>query len=204
MRTVGRAAWYTTLAALLGGAVFFGTRRLADFAHRTRLQVAVPLLVVLVLWAVFLTWWVRRDDPAAWMAALAALATGMLFLHISLLDTRSLRERGVEQHARIAKVTTKFNADDTSYQVYTLEALDGPPINGTATGSFGGSKEVGETVTVTTDPSGQVAPQLGKRPSAAKQLWMGRVDSALAVLLVPVLIGWTVERTKKRPARPRS
>ncbi|MFF2149236.1 hypothetical protein [Kitasatospora sp. NPDC058190] len=203
MRTVGRAAWNTALAALLGGAVFFTIRKLADFAHRNHLQVGVPVLVVLVLWTVFLTWWVRRDDPAVWMVAVATLATGMLFLHIALLDTRSLRDHGLEQHARITRVTTEFNADDTSYQRYTLEALDGPPINGTAAGDLGGSKQVGDTVTVTTDPSGHVAPQLGKLPSAAKQLWMGRIDTAVAVLLVPALIGWAMERTKKRPARPR-
>ncbi|MGA5821505.1 hypothetical protein ACPC54_26990 [Kitasatospora sp. NPDC094028] len=203
MRTVGRAAWNAALAALLGGVVFFGVRTLADFAHRTRNQVGVPVLVLLVLTAVYLTWVVRRDDPARWMASLGAIATAMLFVHIALLDARALRDHGLEQHARIAKVQTKFNADNTDYQVYTLEALDGPPINGTATGDLGGSREVGEIVVVTTDPSGQVAPKLGKLPSAATQVWMGRVDTALAVLLVPALIGWAKERTRKRPGRQR-
>ncbi|MFI6115203.1 hypothetical protein [Kitasatospora sp. NPDC051164] len=201
MRTVGRAAWNTALAASLGAAVFFGTRELADLAHRTHGQVAVPTVTLLILLAVFLTWYMRRGKPPGWMLSLAAIATAMLFLHISLLDTRALREHGLEQHARITDVQTKFNADNTDYQVYTLEAMDGPPIKGTATGSLGGSKQVGEIVTVTTDPSGQVAPKLGKLPSAAMQLWMGRVDTVLALLLVPVLIGWTMERTKKRTGR---
>ncbi|MGW1179439.1 hypothetical protein ACWD4P_37655 [Kitasatospora sp. NPDC002543] len=203
MRTVGRAAWNAALAALLGGAVFFGVRRLADFAHRTHSQTAVPLLVLFVLMAVYLTWVVRRDDSAVWMASLGAVATVMLFIHITLLDTRALREHGLEQHARITGVQTKSNADNTDYQVYTLEALDGPPINETATGGLGGSKRVGEIVTVTTDPAGRVAPKLGRLPSAATQAWMGRVDTVLAVLLVPVLIGWTRERTRKRPGQQR-
>ncbi|MFD8598188.1 hypothetical protein ACFV1L_24610 [Kitasatospora sp. NPDC059646] len=201
MRTAGRAAWNAALAALLGGAVFFGDRKLADFAHRTHGQAAVPLLVLLVLITVHLTWVVRRDDPALLMTLLGAIATAMLFVHISVLDSRALREHGLEQHARITRVQTKFNADNTDYQVYTLEALDGPPITGTATGTLGGSRRVGETVTVTTDPSGQVAPTLGGLPSAAEQLWMGRLDTALAVLLVPVLIGWTRERTRKHSGR---
>lgn len=203
MRTVGRAAWNAALAVLLGGVVFFGVRGLADFAHRTHNQSGVPLLVLFVLIAVYLTWVVRRDDPAMWMASLGAIAVAMLFVHIALLDARALREHGLEQHARITEVQTKLDTDNTDYQVYTLEALDGPPINETATGSLGGSRRVGEIVTVTTDPSGQVAPKLGRLPSAAMQVWMGRADTALAVLLVPVLIGWTRERAGKRPGRQR-
>ncbi|MEU4587366.1 hypothetical protein AB0F92_35815 [Kitasatospora aureofaciens] len=127
----------------------------------------------------------------------------MLYVHISLLDTRALREHGLEQHSRITQVQTKFNADNSDYQVYTLEALDGPPINETAQG-HGGSGEAGTIITVTTDPSGQVAPKLGKLPSAATQLWLSRVDTALAVLLVPVLIGWTRKRTRECPGAQRA
>ncbi|MFJ9448365.1 hypothetical protein ACIRRH_42135 [Kitasatospora sp. NPDC101235] len=203
MRTVGRAAGYAALAALLGGAVFFAVRKLADGAHRNHVQEGVPLLVLLVVMAVYLTRMVRDHDIDGWIAALCAIATVMLYVHISLLDTRALREHGLEQHARITKVQTKFNADNTDYQVYTLEALDGPPINGTAEG-HGGSGGVGTIVTVTTDPSGQVAPKLGKLPSAATQLWLGRVDAALAVLLVPVLIGWARKRTRKCPGPQRA
>ncbi|MFI2612532.1 hypothetical protein [Kitasatospora sp. NPDC018619] len=203
MRTVGRAVRSAALAAVVGGGVFLGVRGLADFAHRTHNQVGVPVLVLLVLMAVYLPWVVRRDDPTVWMAVLGAVATVMLFVHIALLDTRALREHGLEQHARITKVQTKFNADNTDYQVYTLEALDGPPIDETATGSLGGSRRVGDVVTVTTDSTGRIAPKLGGLPSAATQAWLGRVDTALAVLVVAVLIGWTAERTGKRPGRRR-
>ncbi|MFJ9611514.1 hypothetical protein ACIRS1_34760 [Kitasatospora sp. NPDC101176] len=198
MRTVGRAAAYAASAALLGGGVVVVVRKLAGLAHRSQGQEGVPLLVLLVVMAVYITRMVRNHDIDGWIASLCAIATVMLYVHISLLDTRALREHGLEQHARITKVQTRFNADDSDYQVYTLEALDGPPIDRTAQGRSG-SGEVGTIITVTTDPSGQVAPKPGGLPSAATQLWLGRVDTALTVLLVPVLAGWTRKRIGKCP-----
>ncbi|MFJ5924395.1 hypothetical protein ACIQF6_17535 [Kitasatospora sp. NPDC092948] len=203
MRTLGRVAGNVALAALIWAAVLFAFRGLAELSYRASMQVAMPAIVITVLWIVFAAWSSSHKDPTGWMIVVAVLAVVMLIAHSYLLDVRALRDHGLLQHARITKVTTEFNADNTSYPRYTLEAIDGPPITGTVTAGSGSSYRVGDTVTVTTDPSGHVGTELGTLPSATAERWTRWVDTAAAALMIPALAGWAITRIRKRPTPER-
>ncbi|WP_035870117.1 hypothetical protein [Kitasatospora cheerisanensis] len=203
MRTAGRAVGTTVLGALLWAAVFFAVRGLAGFSYRHSLQIAMPATVIAALFILFAGWSASRQDPTGWMIVLAVLGVAMLIAHTHLLDVRALRDHGTEQHARITEVTTHFNADNTSYPRYTLEALDGPPINGTVDGGLTDSHRIGDTVTVITDPTGHVPPDLGTLPSATAQLWTTRADDAIAALMIFPAAGWALDRIRKPRKRTR-
>ncbi|MGW4382275.1 hypothetical protein [Kitasatospora sp. NPDC004531] len=198
MRTAGRAVGYAVLAALLWAAVFFGVRELAGLSYRFGLQIVVPAVLISALFIALAAWPAARRDPTGWTVALAVLAVVMLFAHSHLLDVRALRDHGLEQHARVTRVTTEWDADNNSYPRLTLEALDGPPITDLVDGRLGSSYRVGQTVTVTTDPTGHVHTELGALPSTAHQRWTARVDTATGLLMAVPLTGWALSRTRTR------
>ncbi|MFI9787668.1 hypothetical protein ACIHEI_29805 [Kitasatospora sp. NPDC051984] len=204
MRMAGRAVWNSALAALIWAAVFFGLRGLAEYSYQQHLQAIVPTLVIIAMWIAFIAWVGSRDDPTGWLVIVAVLGTIMLVGHMHLLDVRALRDHGIEQHARVTRVTTEWDANNNSHQRYTLEALDGPPITATIDGGYGDYYDVGDTVTVTTDPTGHVGPQLGTTPSTGDERWTARIDTATAVLMGAPLTAWAVERTRKRRSPDRS
>ncbi|MFF2629537.1 hypothetical protein ACFVUN_27710 [Kitasatospora griseola] len=204
MRTVGRAVGNAALAALVWAAVVLAGRELAAFSYRFGAQIATPAVVISGLSILLAVWPASRKDPTGWMIVVASLAVVLLVAHTYLLDIRALRHHGIEQHARIAKVTTEFDANNNSYPRLSLEALDGPPISAAVDGNLGSSYRVGATVTVTTDPAGHVAPALGTLPSASRERWTSRVDTAAAALMVVPLTGWAIGRTRKRRSPGRS
>ncbi|WP_143200423.1 hypothetical protein [Kitasatospora sp. CB01950] len=203
MRTAGRAVGSVALAALIWAAAYFGIRELAAFSYRFSLQLVAPAVLITALVLLLAAWSSNRDDPTGWMVVLAVLAVVMLIAHGHLLDVRALRDHGLEQHARVTRVTTEFDANNSSYPRLTLEALDGPPLTGTVDGNLGSSFRVGQTVTVTTDPVGHVGPQLGTLPGAANQRWTIWIDDTTGALMVVPLTGWAIDRIRKHLATAR-
>jgi hypothetical protein len=119
--------------------------------------------------------------PFEWVVALCmALVTGVLAAGVS---QQTMHDRGRVEHAVVVAVLPD-QGENTSGFYARLADLSGRPIPGTVPADDG--LAVGDHLTVTVDPKGQVPPYRGGRPTGAGFFW--EVAAGLAVLQALLLV----------------
>jgi hypothetical protein len=134
--------------------------------------------------------------PFEWVVALCmVLVTGVLAAGVS---QQALHDRGRVEHAVVTAVRPDEGENSSGFYA-RLADLSGRPIPGTVPADDG--LAVGDHVTVTVDPEGQVPLYRGARPPGAGGYWA--VAAGLAILQALLLVVEGLFAAEERLRAPR-